>query len=140
MSFEKKGLKLFLFVFTFVLIFGITGSILLKNYKEEKIVEEEFSDDVYSDDTYDVFPQIINIPPRSVEINTEFFFNPKIVPMDDDVKLTLLDSPQWLVLDGIVVKGFPDEKGTFGFVLRVEKDGRYVDEEFYLVVIDEFDE
>lgn len=139
MSFEKKRLKLFLFVFTFVLIFGITGSIFLKNHKESKIVEE-FGDDIYSDDSYDVFPQIVNMPPRSVEVNTEFSFNPKIVPMDDDVKVALLDSPQWLVLDGIVVRGVPDEKGTFSFVLRIERDGRYVDDEFYLVVIDEIDE
>jgi hypothetical protein len=139
MSFEKKRLKLFLFVFTFVLIFGITGSIFLKNHKESKIVEE-FSDETYSDDSYDVFPQIVNMPPRSVEVNTEFSFNPKIVPMDDDVKVALLDSPQWLVLDGIVVRGVPDEKGTFSFVLRIERDGRYVDDEFYLVVIDEIDE
>lgn len=139
MSFEKKRLKLFLFVFTFVLIFGITGSIFLKNHKESKIVEE-FGDDIYSDDSYDVFPQIVNMPPRSVEVNTEFSFNPKIVPMDDDVKVALLDSPQWLVLDGIVVRGVSDEKGTFSFVLRIERDGRYVDDEFYLVVIDEIDE
>ena len=135
---KVKPIKLFVIVFALFLLFGITGSILLRSYNERKY-PERFVDNVEVTDQegYDKsFPQIINEPSRSVSIGENYTFTPRIAPSDDEVNLTLLEAPEWLVFDGIVISGTPNEIETTSFVLRVEKGGRYVDEEFFLVVSD----
>jgi hypothetical protein len=137
MSLKKNPLKLFVIVFVLVLVFGIGGSVFLRNYKERNS-PEKFSATV--SETYDTFPQILNEPVRSIAVGSDFSFSPRIVPMDDSVSLKLLDSPGWLILNDMLLGGSPDAVGSFSFVLRLEKDGKYIDEEFFLVVTDEVNE
>ncbi len=135
MDSEKKSLKLFFVLFLLILFLGILGSFFLRQYSEEKN-SEGFVDDVeLVESSYDRdFPQIINEPSRSVFVDELFVFQARVSPMDDFVFLDLLEAPDWLVFEEGLVKGVPEEVGTASFILRVEKDGRYVDNEFFLVV------
>ncbi len=135
---REKPLKTFVIAFSVFLFFGILGAVLLRNYNMENS-PELFVEEVEST-SYESFPQIVNVPPRSIFLDEEFSFSPTVVPFEDPVKLSLLGAPEWLVLDEDVVKGIPVEVGEFSFVLRVEKDGRYVDQEFFLIVNDSLDE
>ena len=135
---KVKPVKMFVIVFALFLFFGITGSILLRSYNEKKYPERFLDDvEVVNDQGYDKsFPQIVNEPSRSAFVGEDYTFTPRIAPSDDDVNMTLLEGPEWLVFDGVVVSGTPSEIETTSFVLRLEKEGRYVDEEFFLVVND----
>ena len=137
MSLKKNPLILFVFVFGLILLFGIVGSIFLRSYKE-KNSPEKFVDEIST--TYESFPQIVNFPSKSIVLGSRFVFTPRIVPLDSSVKLTLLDAPEWLSLDGFVVSGTPKNEGSESFVLRIEKNGEYVDQEFHLVVTESFNE
>lgn len=132
---KGKSIKLFVIAFVLFLLFGIVGSVLLRNYNEEKY-PERFIDTVESlDETYDKsFPQIINEPPRGSFVGEVYDFTPRVAPADNVTNLTLLDGPEWLVMEGAVLTGVPSDVGTENFTLRVEKDGRHVDWEFFLVV------
>ncbi len=132
MSFKEKPLKLFVLVFTIVLLVGITGSVFLKSYKERG--SESFEKGFVS------FPQIVNSPSRSLILGSEFVFVPKVVPSDGDISVTLLEAPEWLVLQDMVIRGIPNEQGVFDFMIRLEKEGRYVDYEYSLIVSENFDE
>lgn len=135
---KVKPIKMFVIVFALFLFFGITGSIFLRSYNEKKYPERFLDEvEVFNDQGYDKsFPQVINEPSRSAFVGEDYAFTPRIAPSDDKVNLTLLEGPEWLVFDGNVVSGIPSEAGTTNFVLRLEKEGRYVDEEFFLVVSD----
>ncbi len=140
MSLKKNPLKLFVLVFTLVLVFGILGSVFLRNYKEQKNPEKFLETEVSMDERYEKFPQILNEPVRNVTLGDSFSFSPKVVPMDDRVNLSLLSAPEWLGLENSEVRGTPTTVGSFSFILRLEKGGEYIDEEFFLVVMDGTDE
>jgi hypothetical protein len=141
MNLKDKPLKLFFIMFALVLFLGITGSVLLRSYNEKKYPERFVNQTENVNDGYDKsFPQIVNAPSRSVEFGELFTFTPRVAPASDAVVLSILEAPDWLVFDGSVVSGTPQKKETESFVIRVEKDGRYIDQEFFLVVIDDTDE
>jgi hypothetical protein len=141
MNLKDKPLKLFFILFALVLFLGITGSVLLRSYNEKKYPERFVNDVENVNEGYDKsFPQIVNAPSRSVEVGELFTFTPRVAPASDAVVLSILEAPDWLVFDGSVVSGTPQKKETVSFVIRVEKDGRYIDQEFFLVVIDDTDE
>ncbi len=133
---KVKPIKLFIIVFALLMLFGITGSVLLRNYNERKYPERFVDDeDVVSEQGYDKsFPQIINEPSRSAIVGEVYTFTPRVSPSDDMTNLVLLEAPDWLVFDGMTINGTPDEPETTSFILRIEKEGHYVDEEFFLVV------
>ena len=141
MNIKDSPLKLFVIVFILVLFFGITGSILLRSYNERKYPERFVNEAEIVQKGYDrSFPQIINEPPRSTVVGESFIFKPRLAPEGNDVNLQLLNAPEWLVLEDVVITGVPAEEGVFTFTLRIEKEGRYVDEEFRLIVIENSDE
>ncbi len=135
---REKPLKTFMIVFFLFMFFGILGAVLLRNYNMENS-PELFVEEVELT-SRENFPQIVNAPSRSIFLGEVFSFSPTVVPLDESVKLSLLGAPEWLVLDEDVVRGVPAEVGEFSFVLRVEKDGRYIDQEFFLIVSDNLDE
>ncbi len=130
-------MKFFIMIFVLFMFLVVVGSVILRNYNERKY-PERFVDEVeVMDEGYDKsFPQIINEPVNSVIIGETYTFTPRVAPSDDSINLTLLQSPNWLTFDGVVVSGTPNELGTVSFILRIEKEGLYVDEEFFLVVTD----
>ncbi len=139
MGIKNEPLKLFAIMFVLILSLGIGGSIFLRSYSEKKYPER--FDEPSQESMYDKsFPQIVNIPSRSILVDDDFSFAPRLSPADNSVKLELIDSPEWLFLEDDVIYGVPKEVGTVSFVLRVEKGGRYVDQEFFLVVTNEKDE
>ncbi len=134
---KVKPTKLFVIVFTLFLFFGVIGSIILRNYNERKYPERFVDEAEIVTEGYDKsFPQVINEPASGAIIGETFTFTPRVAPSDDSITLRLLDSPDWLTFDGVEVSGTPSEVGSFSFILRIEKDGLYVDEEFFLVVTD----
>ncbi len=140
MGFKGKSLKLFFVVFILVFLFGTLGSVLLRKYNEGNSPEKFFKENQIIENQVQAFPRIENMPSRNIVIDSTFTFAPKIVPMDEGIKLALLNSPDWLKLENSIVSGIPEELGTFKFVLRVEKGGEYVDQEFYLIVIEDENE
>ncbi len=140
MGYKNKSLKSFFITFVVVLVFGIVGSSLLKDYKQKKYPEKFVDESVAVETDYNVFPQIVNVPSRSVELGDEFTFNPRIIPSENNVKLNLLNGPDWMFFDGTRVFGTPTEVETVSFILRLEQGGEYVDREFYLVVTENVDE
>jgi len=48
--------------------------------------------------------------------------------------LSLVESPEWLEINDDVISGIPNREGSYTFVLRVEREGKYTEQEFYLVV------
>ena len=134
---KTKPMKFFIMIFVLFMFLVVVGSVILRNYNERKY-PERFVDEVeVMDEGYDKsFPQIINEPVNSVIIGETYTFTPRVAPSDDSINLTLLQSPNWLTFDGVVVSGTPNELGTVSFILRIEKEGLYVDEEFFLVVTD----
>jgi len=140
MGYKNRSLKSFFITFFFVLVFGIVGSMFLKDYKQKKYPEKFVDESVAVERNYNAFPQIINVPSRSVELGDEFTFNPRIIPSENDAKLNLLNGPDWMSFDGTIVSGIPKEVETVSFILRLEQGGEYVDREFYLVVTENTDE
>lgn len=138
MESKRKSLKTFFLVFFLFLLFGISGAVFLRKHNEENrpelFVEET---EVVSRES---FPEIINVPARNIFLEEEFLFSPNVVPFEESVKLSLLKAPEWLELNDMVVSGVPTDVGEFEFVLRVEKDGRYIDQEFFLIVSENGDE
>ncbi len=134
---KVKPIRLFVIVFSLFLLFVITGSILLRNYNEKKYPERFVDEIEIVNEGYDKsFPQIINEPVGGVPVGETYTFTPRVAPSDDLISLSLLDSPGWLTFDGVEVRGTPSEVGSFSFILRIEKEGLYVDEEIFLVVTD----
>jgi hypothetical protein len=140
MSSSKRSIKLFFVIFTLVLAFGVIASIALRLYNEKKSPEKFNEGTELNQENYHNFPRIDNLPTRNVTLGSNFTYAPKIVPIDSSVKLSLLDSPEWLNLDGFLLSGVPSEVGTAKLVLRLEKDGKYIDEEFFLVVTEALNE
>lgn len=140
MSLKKNPLQLFALVFVLILVFGVVGSVLLRNYKEQKNPEKFLEKEILINETHEAFPQILNEPVRNVTLGSLFTFSPRIVPIDEKVNLSLLSGPEWLALENSEVVGTPTTLGSFSFILRLEKDGEYIDEEFFLIVTDASDE
>ncbi len=126
-----KSVKSFVVVFVLIITLGSTIAVFLR-LRNEKNMHDEVEGKIQTE--YIVIPKIVNIPARSVTVGSEFVFVPRVVPTHNDNQLSLVESPEWLKIDGDVISGIPNEEGSYIFVLRVEREDKYTEQEFYLVV------
>lgn len=134
MNFKNNPLKLFVIVFTLLLFFVFVGSFFLRSYYEKKY-PDRFLDCEVVEDGYDrSFPQIVNLPVRNINLGENFTYTPRVAPEDSLVTLSLLEGPEWLNWEDGVIYGVPERMGQISFTLRLEKEGRYVDQEFFLII------
>jgi hypothetical protein len=126
-----KSVKSFVVVFVLIITLGSTIAVFLR-LRNEKNMHDEVEGKIQTE--YTIIPKIVNIPARSVAVGSEFVFVPRVVPKNNENKLSLVESPEWLEINDDVISGIPNREGSYTFVLRVEREGKYTEQEFYLVV------
>lgn len=67
-----------------------------------------------------ISPYITNLMPNTAYINEEYIFVPNISSNKDNSSVvTVVEGPSWLSVDDMgVVRGYPNETGTFKVVLK----------------------
>ncbi len=100
-------------VFSIIAITSIVSTLYLV-FKDENVKGIQQSRETLK------YPSITNLMPSNGFVAEEYIFVPR-VSSDIDSDVTILEGPEWLVVDQEgVVRGIPDEVGTFKVILKVE--------------------
>jgi len=131
----KPRISKTIFFISFLLVISIAVGVVI--LKEDKSVDPRSSAE--EQDNIEGIPNIITVPPQSIQIGEEYFYNVKVVDADSDLvelDLELIEGPDWLVKEGFILSGTPEEEelGQHKVVIRVSDEETYEEQAFYIVV------
>jgi hypothetical protein len=137
---RSRLLKFFLFLFFVFLVASATSVYVLYSKGD---MEEDISENVLGVRNSMGVPYITNLPPLVVREGEIYEYRIKISDSDTDLKdleLKYVEGPEWLGLEGLVLKGFvpSGSKGSYKIVLTVSDGYNTSTKEEYILVEESF--
>ena len=117
-----------------LVLFLIVSSMIMSFEKKSKLNDNEDVQGVV--DLYNV-PKIVSVAPISVINGEEYYYSVSFNDGDtklSDLTLSIVEGPEWLSVQGNVVKGVARGVGTYKVVLRVSDGENFSERKQYILV------
>jgi hypothetical protein len=129
-----KGRRIKLVLSGCLVLFLIISSVIMSLEREGELSDVEDVQGVL--DLYNV-PKIVTVAPVSVLSGEEYYY---VVGFNDgdtevtDLVLDIVEGPEWLSVEGNVVRGVARGVGTYRVVLRVSDGENFSERKHYILV------
>ena len=129
----REGLQNWLIVFSIISVIAV---IIYFAIPQKEIEEEQRVLGIESVNLKNL-PYIISEPSLSTKIGEEFEYQLMLSDLDtpqEELDVYLIEKPIWMYLSNDTVRGFPEEQGTYKFIVSVSDGENSTSQVNYLLV------
>lgn len=127
----KESFGNWLIVFSIIIFLSLLFTFL---FPPERVEEEVLG--VTNFENYSI-PHIVSIPKEVISIFEEYHYEVEVSDInveEEFIEITLTEGPIWMSLENNIVRGFPEEEGTYKFVITASNGVNSTSQVNYILV------